>query len=158
MHVTARIQNSRDSHSVSFSSEDRIHSLSIPPREQGRGSSVNGGELLLLALATCYGNDVYREAEARGVAIDSVDVTIDGDFDGPGEPVRGVRYGVSVVTAADEATVLELLRHTDTVAEIQNSLRAAVPIELASIEIVSDAVATVDEELTSGTPITSDRH
>ncbi|MBK4346123.1 OsmC family protein [Lacisediminihabitans changchengi] len=150
MHVTARIQNSLDSHSVSFASEESTHSLTIPPREQGRGSSVNGGELLLLALATCYGNDVYREAEARGIELDSVDVTVDGDFDGPGEPVRAVRYGVSVVTSADEAIVRELLRHTDTVAEIQNSLRSAVPIELASIEIISDAVATVEAEITTG--------
>jgi len=150
MHVTARIQNSLDSHSVSFASDERTHSLTIPPREQGRGSSVNGGELLLLALATCYGNDVYREAEARGVPIESVDVTVDGDFDGPGDPVRAVRYGVSVVTSADEATVRELLRYTDSVAEIQNSLRVAVPIDLTSIEIIADASATEDPAITAG--------
>ena len=150
MHVTARIQNSLESHLVSLASDDGSHSFTIPPREQGRGSSVNGGELLLLALATCYGNDVYREAEARGIPIESVDVTVDADFDGPGEPVRAVRYGVSVVTSADDETVRQLLRHTDTVAEIQNSLRAAVPIELSSIEIIADASATEDPAITAG--------
>jgi hypothetical protein len=33
----------------------------------GGGSSANGGELLCLALATCYCNDVYREAKKRGI-------------------------------------------------------------------------------------------
>ena len=32
-------------------------------KSPGRGSAVNGGEFLVLALATCYCNDLYREAE-----------------------------------------------------------------------------------------------
>jgi organic hydroperoxide reductase OsmC/OhrA len=34
--------------------EGREHSLETPPRSGGFGSNANGGELLFLALATCY--------------------------------------------------------------------------------------------------------
>jgi len=34
--------------------------ITIEPKATGYGSSINGGELLLLALATCFCNDIYR--------------------------------------------------------------------------------------------------
>jgi dienelactone hydrolase len=40
----------------------------------GLGSSANGGELLFLVLATCYCNDVYREAAKRGIRAESAEV------------------------------------------------------------------------------------
>jgi hypothetical protein len=36
--------------------------LGIPAKAEGSSSSLNEGELLFLALATCYCNDIYREA------------------------------------------------------------------------------------------------
>jgi organic hydroperoxide reductase OsmC/OhrA len=46
------------------------------------------GELLCLALATCYCNDVYREASRRGLAIRGVEVGVAAEFGGRGEPAR----------------------------------------------------------------------
>ena len=60
--IRARVQNSRDQHQTQVSTNDKIQSLSISPKESGFGSSLNGGELLFLALATCYCNDICREA------------------------------------------------------------------------------------------------
>jgi uncharacterized OsmC-like protein len=48
--------------------------LAIPPKASGGGSSINGGELLFAALATCYCNDIYREARSRGIHVSSVRV------------------------------------------------------------------------------------
>ena len=44
--------------------------LAIRPKADGRGSAVNGGELLMLALATCFCNDLYREAERLRIPIE----------------------------------------------------------------------------------------
>ncbi len=62
MEITARVSNERGAHTVELQTGAQAYSLGIPPKPEGSGSSVNGGELLFLALATCYCNDIYREA------------------------------------------------------------------------------------------------
>jgi len=104
--------------------------LQIAPRETGYGSSVNGGEMLLLALATCYCNDIYREAAQRNMAVENVEVTCFADFGGPGEPGSNFRYEVSVTSNAPKAEIEALIRHTDQVAEIHNTLRKGVEVNL----------------------------
>lgn len=108
----------------------REHALTISPRPDGFGSSANGGELLFLALATCYCNDIYREARKRNIAVQSVEVEVSGEFGAEGEPARNISYHASVKANAPQAQILELLKHTDTVAEIQNTLRKGVPVVL----------------------------
>ena len=66
MRVGAKVQNSEGQHQVMLRTNDNLHSLAIPPKPAGFGSSTNGGELLFLALATCYCNDIYREAAKLG--------------------------------------------------------------------------------------------
>ncbi len=67
MKIQARIQNGAGSHRVTLKTGDHVHSIDIPPKPSGFGSSANGGELLFLALATCYCNDIYREATKKGI-------------------------------------------------------------------------------------------
>ena len=95
------------------------------------------GELLFLALATCYCNDIYREAAARGIEVTAVEVEVTGDFGGPGDPARNVVYWAKVMGKADVAELEALARHTDTVAEIQNTLRVGAPLKLEKIEVES---------------------
>jgi hypothetical protein len=49
--------------------------------------------------------------------------------------VRAQNLSFSVIVEADaaEAEIVELIRHTDCVAEIPNSLRLATPVRLAEI-------------------------
>ncbi len=68
-------------------------SITIGSKLGGFGWSVNGGELLFLALATCYCNDLYREAAIRGITIHQVEVEVISEFGGRGEPASGVSYG-----------------------------------------------------------------
>jgi organic hydroperoxide reductase OsmC/OhrA len=53
MKFSARVQNDPNNHEVTLKVGDKEQSLSIAPKQAG-GSSVSGGELLFLALATCY--------------------------------------------------------------------------------------------------------
>jgi uncharacterized OsmC-like protein len=78
MNITARVANKKGEHKVSLRTDGREHSLMIPLKQDGFGSSANGGELLFLALATCYCNDIYREARKRGLDIQGVEVEVNG--------------------------------------------------------------------------------
>ena len=103
----------------------------------GLGLGFNGGELLLLAIGGCYSNDIYREAAKRGIGIKAVQVKVNADWGG--DPVRAQNVAFSVIVEADtdENTILDLIRRTDTVAEIPNSLRLGAEVRLTEAKAVS---------------------
>ena len=135
MKITARVENEMGSHRVEMTSGDTAHSVIIPPKSGG-GSSINGGELLFLALATCYCNDVYREANQRGIPVEKVEVMVEGEFGAAGEPARNVSYRAKVSARAPEADILAVMQAADRLAEIQNTLRLATPVHLDGMETV----------------------
>jgi organic hydroperoxide reductase OsmC/OhrA len=137
MKIGSRVQSSEGQLLVTLRTNDNIRSLTIPPKSTGFGSSANGGELLCLALATCYCNDIYREASKRGIRVDSVEVEAEGDFGGEGEPAKNVTYSAKVTAQASETEIRELMSLTDRVAEIQNTLRAKTPVTLSRVEAVT---------------------
>jgi organic hydroperoxide reductase OsmC/OhrA len=137
MKITARVRNQPGEHDVTLATDGNEHAITIPPKSSGFGSSANGGELLFLALATCYCNDIYREAARRGIVVEQVEVEVEGQFGAAGEPAANVIYHARVVAQADEATIRELMQYTDTVAEIQNTLRRSTTVTLHHITAVS---------------------
>ncbi len=137
MKIIARVENGGGRHNVSLRTNELEHGLSIAPRASGSGSSVNGGELLFLALATCYCNDLYREAGKRGVAVEEVEVEVEGEFGGEGEPARGIHYRARVTAHAPQEDILDLMRQTDRVAEIHNTLRLGLPVTLVQAQAES---------------------
>lgn len=130
MNIKALIRNERDVHSVSLTTEGKTHSISIGSKADGYGSSVNGGELLFLALATCYCNDLYREAKKRDIKIERIEVEVEGTFEAEGAPATNINYSARINGDADNETLRELMKHTDTVSEIQNTLRAGTKVTL----------------------------
>ena len=134
MKISAKVENSKDSHQVTLHTGDIIHSIAIPPKSTGYGSSANGGELLFLALASCYCNDIYREAAKRNIKVERVEVEVDGVFGAEGEPAKNVVYRAKVTAQASEDDICEMMKFTDTVAEIQNTLRIETPVVLTEIE------------------------
>lgn len=137
MKISARVEDSEGEHHATLTTNGITHPIAISPKASGFGSSANGGELLFLALATCYCNDIYREAAKRGIAVEFVEVDVEGRFGAEGEPAMHVTYRAKVVAHATDADIRELMRHTDTLAEIQNTLRAQTPIILDHIEAVA---------------------
>lgn len=136
MKIRAQVHNQNGQHQAVVSTEDHQQSINISPKAGGFGSGVNGGELLFLALATCYCNDIYREAARLGIEVQGVEVTVQGEFGGVGEPAKQVAYQAKVTASnATEAEVKALIEHTDKVAEIQNTLRTETPVQLDSMEI-----------------------
>jgi organic hydroperoxide reductase OsmC/OhrA len=134
MKVSARVDNSFRKHVVTLATNDRTGELPIAPKSEGPGSSVNGGELLCLALATCYCNDLYREAKKRGIEVSRVEVEAEGAFGSEGAPAERLAYRARVSARASRQEIIDLMRHADGVAEIQNTLRRSCPVLLAEIE------------------------
>lgn len=130
MQITAVVRNSTAGHQVEVRTGAASQSLSVPPKTMGKGSGINGGELLMLALATCYCNDLYRESERLGVSIEGVEVEATAEFAGVGLAATNIKYRASVSSSASSAAVEQLLRKTDAVAEIHNTIRTGVPVEL----------------------------
>lgn len=89
---------------------------------------MNGGEFLMLALATCYCNDLYREAQRLGIAIDGAQVQASAEFAGVGLAASDICYTASISSSASTDDIARLLRETDVVAEVHNTIRAGVPV------------------------------
>lgn len=137
MKITAHIDNKAGEHHIALTTDENVHSIQIHPRSNGLGSSVNGGELLFLALATCYCNDLYRESAKLNIEVARVEVEVSGEFGAAGEHAQNVTYRAQVHAKGSEAEIRALMEYTDTVAEIQNTLRAGIPVRLTDIEVVN---------------------
>ena len=138
MKISASVKNSEESHSVVVSTNDNETTLDIKPKSEGRGSGVNGGELLFLSLATCYCNDIFREAESMNITVHDLEVNVIGEFGGRGDPARNVSFDVTISADGSADEIKDLLELTDSVAEIQNTMRIVVPITLRRTEIVQE--------------------
>lgn len=132
MKISARVRHREGAVNAELSTNGQTHEIEVVPKDDGRGSRTNGGELLCLALATCFRNDVYREAGARNIEVVAVDVAVEARFGGVGDPARSVEYSASVTGRASEAELRDLIEHTDRVAEIQNTIRQGMPVKLVS--------------------------
>ncbi|MBT1689921.1 OsmC family protein [Dawidia soli] len=123
MKITAKLENHFNYHAVTVETDGVARDVSIPGKVAGFGSAVNGGELLCLALATCFCNDLYREAHRQALVIRRVTVEASAEFRAEGQPGYNFQYKVHAEGDATDEQIDALIRHTDTVSEIQNTLR-----------------------------------
>ena len=66
----------------------------------------------------------------RGASTWKVDVAVEGEFGAEGEGAKLVVYQARVKSAATQQEVRDLLTHTDSVAEVHNTLRAGTAVTL----------------------------
>jgi uncharacterized OsmC-like protein len=134
MHISASVLNTGLHNKVQVTTNDASKELTIPAKPNGKGSSVNGGELLFLALATCVCNDIYREAAKRQMDVTSVEVIVSGKFGGEGEPGFDIQYEARVKANASTEEVRDLITYVDKVAEVHNTLRLGSSVTLMESE------------------------
>ena len=96
MKISATLESTLNKNRITVETNGNQKPLNIPGKENGQGSSINGGELLFLALATCFCNDLYREASRRELILQSVTVSVKGDFGKEGEPASNIKYEVDI--------------------------------------------------------------
>lgn len=124
MDISAHIRSRGDALETSVRTAGTVRTIAMPAKSSGRGSAVNGGELLMAALATCYCNDLYREAERLGIEIDGCEVSATAEFDGVGAGASHISYSARVESSASAEQIERLLAETDRLAEIHNTLRS----------------------------------
>jgi hypothetical protein len=62
---------------------------------------------------------------------------VSGTFgEAPGSVAEDVTYRATVEARASREAIEDLMRHTDTVAEIQNTLRLGLPVTLSEIRAI----------------------
>lgn len=132
MEISATIKNGFNSNEIVVATSNQSKTISIPSKQSGFGSSVNGGELLMLALAVCYCNDVYREASKRNIKISDIEVVVTGDFGGEGEPGTNFRYKPTIKSDLPQDELQALIKYVDSIAEIHKTLRQGSRVDLAN--------------------------
>lgn len=131
MLIAASIKNSFQENNINVSTDDNKKKIVIPGKTEGYGSSVNGGELLFLSLATCFCNDIYREAAKRKMVVVSVEVLVSGNFGKEGEPGSNIVYEVNVQSPGNsQQEIDDLIHYVDTIAEVHNTLRKGVSVTI----------------------------
>ena len=93
----------------------------------------SGGHLLHLAIAGCLFNDILREAPLRGISIDHLAVSADGNFDERGS--TGIRYQIDIDSPAARTEVERLVADMETDATIPQALRNGATVERADLKI-----------------------
>jgi len=130
MKISATIKNELNKNDVVVSANGQSKNILIPSKNSGYGSAVNGGELLLLSLAVCYCNDIYREAAKRNIEIMEIEVEVNGNFGAEGEPGTNFEYKPIIKSTATTEELQQLIHHTDSIAEIHKTLRQGINIKL----------------------------
>ncbi|MBS1915946.1 MAG: OsmC family protein [Bacteroidetes bacterium] len=130
MKISATIKSKMNELETTVRTNDAAKQISISPKATGLGSSINGGELLLLSLATCFCNDIYREAAKRSITVHDVDVIVTADFGAEGEPGSNFKYTTKIKADATPEEIQSLIEDTDKVAEIHNTLRKGIDITI----------------------------
>ena len=130
MNIIATIKNSLQQNDIVVETDGNKKKIVIPAKSGGQGSSVNGAELLFLSLATCFCNDIYREGVRRNINIESVEVTVSGEFGKEGESASFINYKTNIKSDSPQNEISALIDQVDKIAEIHNTLRKGIPVTL----------------------------
>lgn len=130
MRISANVKSKLNQHQIFVQTNESVKEMQISPKPSGFGSSINGGELLLLSLATCFCNDIYREAAKRNINIFGLEVEVTGDFGAEGEAGSNFKYKTNITSDSSAFEIENLIKYTDKVAEVHNTLRRGVTISL----------------------------
>jgi uncharacterized OsmC-like protein len=130
MEVSASIKSKIHLHQTVVQTNGSSKQITITPKSSGFGSSVNGAALLLLSIASCFCNDIYREADKRKIAFSGIEATVTGEFGAEVEPGSNLKYKTNMVADAPPAKINDLINYTDKIAEIHNTLRRGITISL----------------------------
>jgi uncharacterized OsmC-like protein len=131
MTISASINNSREQNEVIVTTNKNSQKINLSVKKEGRGLAINGGELLFLSLATCFCNDLFREAARRNIDVESVQVVVSGKFGKEGDPATNISYVVEVIAPkTPQQQIHDLIEQVDKIAEVHNTLRKGVTVSL----------------------------
>lgn len=122
-----------------------------PPILLGENAGPNAVELLLQALAFCYGVGYAANAAARGIDLSSMEYEIEGDFDvrsflgldGPRAGFTEIRARARVSSPNATTEDLEdLFRHVQNTSPVRDVLANPTPV-ISTLEVTADRTEKV---------------
>jgi uncharacterized OsmC-like protein len=138
MHIEVETRNV-DGQVTSLGTAEQFTLVVDRPAEGGGGGlGFSGGQLLHLAVAGCISNDLFREARAAGIELESVRVKVGGNFVGEPAVSEDILYEVELKGDAPEERLQALVDEVDEIAEIPNSLRRGTRVRLAGSNLTGD--------------------
>ena len=137
MKISGTLKKVSGKYLATLSTKGDKHIVEMSAKESGAGTRANGGELLCLALASCYCNDIYREAAGRNIDVVSVEVEVHAEFGGVGESAKEIKYSPTVKAHAAKEEIELLVLETDKFAEIHNTRRQGMAVGLSEPKAVS---------------------
>ena len=102
---------------------------------QVRIETLTGAHLLHLAVAGCLFNDILRVAAERGIRVNELEVSADGDFDGEPAVSTGISYSVRITGDAPEDELRRLIGDCEQDTSIGNTLQRSTPVHAAAIHV-----------------------
>jgi len=114
-----------------------------PPVLLGNDSGANPVEYLLAGLAGCITTSLVAYASARGVKIDSIESTLEGDIDlqglfqlgndvNPG--YQGINISFKIKSDASEETLQELIELAKKVSPVANTISRPTPVNVRLVK------------------------
>jgi len=138
MHIEVETRNV-DGQVTSLGTAEQFTLVVDRPAEGGGGGlGFSGGQLLYLAVAGCISNDLFREARAAGIELESVRVKVGGNFVGEPAVSEDILYEVELKGDAPEERLQALVDQVDEIAEIPNSLRRGTRVRLAGSSLMGN--------------------
>ncbi len=111
--------------------------MDLPEKVGGKDAGPTPVEYLLASLAGCIGMAARRHEQRFGLKIDSMDITVEGEYDPRGFEGEDVKPGiqrikvvVKVSTDADEARLREFIKFVEDHCPIEDTLKSIVGIEV----------------------------
>src|SRR6185503_17232168 len=98
----------------------------------GMGLGFNGGQLLGLAIGGCFCNDLQYVAHEMGIRLRSIEVDVTVSFEGSPMLATGARMRVGVTTEDGGGDVGGLIRRSQEISTVKNSLGRGMPVEVIS--------------------------
>ena len=142
--VTLEAASRLDAEGIACSIEvgGKLAAAGLHPATGGSGAELCSGNMLLEALAACAGVTLRAVATAKGIAIASGAVKVEGDLDFRGTlgldktaPVgfRAIRVRFELDTAAPADQVADLIKLTERYCVVLQTLKASPVIETTTI-------------------------
>lgn len=109
----------------------------------GHDQGANPVEYLLAGLAGCVTTSLVAHAAAKGIKIDSIEATLDGDIDiqgllqidkdvNPG--YQGIRISYKIESDAPEETLKELIELAEKSSPVANTIKRPTPIYMSLVK------------------------
>lgn len=105
----------------------------------GDGLGYSGGQVLVLAVGTCFYNNLYYAADERGIKIQSAELEITGGWTEEPMVSSGIVVNAKVEAEAAPAEIEELIHYASRVSTVSNSVRQGTTVTIGNIQTISVA-------------------